>query len=345
MVKVVSSRYTEEKCKMKKPYIICHMMTSVDGRIDCAMTSKLSGVSDYYTTLAQINVPTTVSGRVTAELEMAEPGKFAVSNTEIYGQCELEMISGGCDKETHIRRFRTKLISMGMCGYDRVIVEPSGIFDVDEFFDVLHEEPLDNWYEIGNVIAVVDAELENELSAEADYLLASEAANAGKILLSHADEADGVQIEQTIAHLNRAMAQIGCKRRFDMEIVKKGTIQLTNSDLESFSLCGYVYENYQKMDLSEQNGFQSLYFMNSTMSEETLKAAVKKLFEDENCGNIFRIKGFLKADNDKWLELNATHSKITLQPIAEGQDVLIVIGERLNKEAVESYIQSDSFRM
>ena len=232
-----------------------------------------------------------------------------------------------------------------MCGYDRVIVEPSGIFDVDEFFDVLHEEPLDNWYEIGNVITVVDAELENELSAEADYLLASEAANAGKILLSHADEADGAQIEQTIAHLNRAMAQIGCKRRFDTEIVKKGTIQLTNSDLESFSLCGYVYENYQKMDLSEQNVFQSLYFMNSTMSEETLKAAVKKLFEDENCGNIFRIKGFLKADNDKWLELNATHSKITLQPIAEGQDVLIVIGERLNKEAVESYIQSDSFRM
>lgn len=24
---------------MKKPYIICHMMTSVDGRIDCATRS------------------------------------------------------------------------------------------------------------------------------------------------------------------------------------------------------------------------------------------------------------------------------------------------------------------
>ena len=259
--------------------------------------------------------------------------------------CDVDMIAGACDKDCHRRRMKTKLIAMGMLGYDRVLIEPSGIFDVDEFFDILHEDPLERWYEIGNVIAVVDAELENELSAEADYLLASEAANAGKILLSHADEADGAQIEQTIAHLNRAMAQIGCKRRFDTEIVKKGTIQLTNSDLESFSRCGYVYENYQKMDLSEQNVFQSLYFMNSTMSEETLKAAVKKLFEDENCGNIFRIKGFLKADNDKWLELDATHSKITVQPIAEGQDVLIVIGERLNKEAVESYIQSDSFRM
>lgn len=57
---------------MKKPYIICHMMISIDGRIDCAMTSKLPGVDDYYTTLDEINVSTTVSGRVRAELEMAE---------------------------------------------------------------------------------------------------------------------------------------------------------------------------------------------------------------------------------------------------------------------------------
>ena len=61
---------------MNKPYIICHMMTSVDGRIDCAMTSKLPEVDDYYTTLDEINVPTTVSGRVTAELEMADLGEF-----------------------------------------------------------------------------------------------------------------------------------------------------------------------------------------------------------------------------------------------------------------------------
>ena len=86
MVKVVSSRYMEEKCKMKKPYTICHMMISIDGRIDCAMTSKLRGVNDYYTTLDEINVPTTVSGRVTAELEMAESGTFVSKNNESYGQ-------------------------------------------------------------------------------------------------------------------------------------------------------------------------------------------------------------------------------------------------------------------
>lgn len=54
--------------------------------------------------------------------------------------CELEMIAGGCDYDCHVRRFRTKLISMAMRGFDRVIVEPSGIFDADEFFDLLHED-------------------------------------------------------------------------------------------------------------------------------------------------------------------------------------------------------------
>ncbi len=61
---------------MNKPYIICHMMTEVDGRIDCAMTEQLPGVQEYYSTLEALGTPTHVSGRITAELEMALPGKF-----------------------------------------------------------------------------------------------------------------------------------------------------------------------------------------------------------------------------------------------------------------------------
>ena len=62
---------------MNRPYIICHMMTAVDGRIDCAMTEQLPGVQEYYSTLDSFAAPTRVSGRVTAELEMALPGKFS----------------------------------------------------------------------------------------------------------------------------------------------------------------------------------------------------------------------------------------------------------------------------
>ena len=111
-------------------------------------------------------------------------------------KCTLEMVAGGCDKDCHRRRFRTKLIAMGMCGYDRVLIEPSGIFDMDEFFDALHESPLDRWYEIGNVFAIVDASLEKNLSKEASYLLASQIVSAGKIILSKVDTTSKGRIDR-----------------------------------------------------------------------------------------------------------------------------------------------------
>ena len=154
--------------------------------------------------------------------------------------CSLEMIAGGCDADCHRRRFKTKLIAMAMSGYDRVIIEPSGIYDVDEFFDVLHDEPLDKWYEIGNVITIVDAKLEPELSEEADYLLASEAANAGSIILSRAEEATKEQIENTIEHLNRALEQVQCKRRLDREIMRKDGAELSKENFDKILKSGYV---------------------------------------------------------------------------------------------------------
>lgn len=252
--------------------------------------------------------------------------------------CELEMISGGCDKETHKRRFRTKLISMGMCGYDRVIVEPSGIFDMDEFFDVLRDEPLDKWYEIGNVITIVDAKLEEEMSEEADYLLASEAAYAGRIILSHAEEATEEQKEHTVQHLNKALEQIQCKRRLDKEILCKSLSKLSQEDLEEALNCGYVLENYRKIDI-EEKGFDSLYFMNLEIAADKMQGIVAQIMNDSACGSIFRVKGFVKSAEDKWQQLNATHNGITMEPIEVGQEVLIVIGENLKEDKIKNYIE------
>ena len=134
------------------------------------------------------------------------------------------------------------------------------------------------------------------------------------------------------------MAQIGCKRRFDTEIVKKGTIQLTNSDLESFSLCGYVYENYQKMDFTEENSFDTVYVMERQMPVEKILAGMKKIFADPSCGAVFRIKGFMQEENGSWIEVNATRHELKKQPIKEGQEILIVIGEGLQEAAIRKYL-------
>ena len=256
--------------------------------------------------------------------------------------CELEMVAGGCDKDCHRRRFKTKLIAMGMCGYDRVLVEPSGIFDVDEFFDALREEPLDQWYEIGNVIAIVDAKLEKELSDEADFILASEVADAGCILLSHADESTAEEMDATVSHINEALEKIHCKRRIEKEILRKSTPQLTSEDLHWIMSSGYVMENYEKMDLEEHSGFESQYFMNVPMTAEKMQKVAKEILEDSSCGAVFRIKGFIKAEDNSWIQLNATHNGVRMEPIQEGQEVIIVIGEHLQRDRIEAYIGAES---
>ena len=253
-------------------------------------------------------------------------------------QCDLEMIAGGCDKDCHRRRFKTKLIAMGMAGYDRVLVEPSGIFDVDEFFDILYEEPLDRWYRAGNVIAIADAKLEEHLSEQAEFLLACEVACAGCVVLSKVQEAEKEQVLGIKNHLERALDSVQCKRRFqENEIIAKDWDTLTDEDFARIASCGWKPADYRKMDLDPKKTFSSLYFMNLKMSGEMLKEAVRAVFHDPACGNIFRIKGFLKEENE-WLELNATAQNLSLTPIPVGQEVLIVIGEGLEREAISRYL-------
>ena len=152
--------------------------------------------------------------------------------------CDMESISGGCDCDTHQRRMRTKLISLAMQGFDRVIIEPSGIFDVDEFFDILHDEPLDKWYRMGNVIAIVDAKQEQQLSPQSAYLLASETANAGMVVLSRSQLATPAEMDSTVNYLNHALEQNGCARRFGADVLRKNWEDLTPQNLAAVAACG-----------------------------------------------------------------------------------------------------------
>lgn len=246
--------------------------------------------------------------------------------------CELEMVSGGCDADCHRRRFKTKLIAMGMCGYDRVIVEPSGIFDMDEFFDILREEPMDQWYEIGSVIAVVDAGLDCGQSEAADYLLASEAAGAGCIVLSKVKNVSAEQTEAVKEHLEQAMKKVGCRRSLFGHIIASDWEQFTEEDYQRLMNCGYEPASYRKTDAAA--AFDSLFFMNLELTAEELKERTARLFEEPGCGHILRVKGFVKAEDGRWLELNATRREQTLAVSPDGQEVLIVIGEQLSKETI-----------
>ena len=71
----------------KRPYIICHMVESIDGRIDCGMVDKISG-DEYYTTLDSLGCEASVEGKLTMGHYYALPDKFQPVSDLEFGKKE-----------------------------------------------------------------------------------------------------------------------------------------------------------------------------------------------------------------------------------------------------------------
>lgn len=72
-----------------KPYIICHMASSIDGRIDCDMIEEIDPSDSYYEALDELNCPSQLMGRVTMQMHYADSIPFAPTDkTPIGHQAE-----------------------------------------------------------------------------------------------------------------------------------------------------------------------------------------------------------------------------------------------------------------
>lgn len=289
--------------------------------------------------------------------------------------CDVEMVSAACGYDMHRLRFKTKLIQMAMAGaYDRILVEPSGVFDVDEFFDLLYESPLDRWYERGSVIAIVDArpglasaETRKPAGAseESEYLLMTQAANAGLIVMSRVQELASAAdipgaVSRTAARINRAMERFSCDRRIrESEILAKNWDDLTDADWQRVLRSEYRGADHIKLPVDRENSFSSVFYMNEQlrMTESELRALAEELLSGRTpetsgtpaqtpsaesrpvYGRVLRLKGTVLSPEGSWFEVNAAGPDVSIRKAETGQDILIIVGEDLKKEALDRRVR------
>ena len=243
--------------------------------------------------------------------------------------CDREMIAGGCDYDCHKRRFKTKLINMALMGYSRIIVEPSGIFDTDEFFDLLYEEPLDSLYEIANVFSLYDINT-NNLSYESRYILASQISVSSKIIVSKRDNSKKVL---NIEYLNDIMEEFNCPRI----ITNDDIVYNDNINFNNILNSGHKSYSYIKIPINNDNKYDSIYFLDKPFNKDIILKIKDELFKDSSYGNIARIKGFVK-ENNNWYRINITKNESDFSQISNGQNVLIIIGENLNNDLINNIV-------
>lgn len=89
---------------MSNPYIVCHMMASLDGRIDCDMTEQIGG-NGYYEALDILNIDSTIEGKQTAVKHYAEKESFKAKDSTPVGKNDFYKSHGGnhweCICDTH----------------------------------------------------------------------------------------------------------------------------------------------------------------------------------------------------------------------------------------------------
>ena len=243
--------------------------------------------------------------------------------------CDREMIAGGCDYDCHQRRFKTKLINMALMGYSRIIVEPSGIFDTDEFFDLLYEEPLDSLYEIANVFSLYDINT-NNLSYESRYILASQISVSSKIIVSKRDNSKEAL---NIDYLNNIMEEFNCPRI----ITNDDIIYNDNLNFNNILNSGHKSYSHIKIPINNDNKYDSIYFLDKPFNKDIILKIKDELFKDSSYGNIARIKGFVN-ENDIWYRINITKNESDFSQISNGQNVLIIIGENLNNDLINNFV-------
>ena len=76
------------------------------------------------------------------------------------------------------------------------------------------------------------------------------------------------------------------------------------------------------------------------LPDERIPEILQAMLNNPNCGTIYRIKGALPLKQNCWLSINLTQKKAELQTVSNGQSVLIVIGDQLNRAALDAHLKA-----
>ena len=133
----------------------------------------------------------------------------------------------------------------------------------------------------------------------------------------------------------RAPEPCKCSRTFRPgELLTKPWDEWGSEDFAAIDRCGCRQASCEKFHFDEHRAFGSAYFLELGLSCQQLEQNIPALFTDPACGHVLRAKGFVQDENG-WVKLNATADGLTANAIPKGQEVLIVIGEGLEKERIE----------
>lgn len=249
--------------------------------------------------------------------------------------CPIEDLSGVCMCCTGRGQFVRMLADAAAHGYDRVLVEPSGIYDVDEFFGVMDEPAVRACCQAGSVLAIVDARAPEVLSPESAYLMVTQLLAAGTVILSKAQRETPETLAATVEWMNGLIRAQGGSRVLSDDVCTKPWDDLTDADFARFQESGHRRGSHLHKGMNHGEIYSSYISACRCRDEQDLRDRLDAILSDPACGSVIRAKGHVRDAEGHWYEVNCTRRERSIAPIENlKRGVLVIIGQDLDEGAL-----------
>lgn len=244
---------------------------------------------------------------------------------------EVYDLSGGCiccGLKTDFRRLLGFLAEKDV----RVVVEPSGVFDPHDFFNIVTEAPLNQRCQLGTVAAIVDPHALDDLPGDVLDMLREQVNCSSIVLMSKTGGMSSGEIAESVERVEAlfdgaSAGKIGIETRPWDEFSQDDFTRIFEGVFDpSVRRCG---------DWSHAAFETALVFNAQPFTEQEILERMDTLTGDPRHGIIIRVKGYLKSGDGRFHEVNCTARDRLIRTIeTKARPYLTVIGRDLNRPAL-----------
>ncbi len=208
---------------------------------------------------------------------------------------------------------------------ERIIVEPSGIFNADDFFDIMDSPRVREVAVCGMMAGIVDPYALPALSECDRRVLYSELICAGVILLSRTDRAD------------KALLTSAEKQLHEMLGAQIPIMDARSTPIGEIMCRAPVRREHMRMREDHSRLFQcASFYPEGVYSPESLRTLAADLFSGQ-AGEVLRVKGAFSAE-EGCLMLNATADSTEITPCT-GDAAVNIIGHGLRRKIIRKFLE------
>ena len=242
-------------------------------------------------------------------------------------------LTGGCICCTLKQSFHEML--SGLAGrYARILVEPSGLFNLDDFNEVMYVLEHDGICCPGLCLTVVDPHTLPGLDADARRTLYGELCTTGAVLWSKLDVPPKTDL-QAAAQAVRAIAGDP-----ELPIWPVPSHALTDADFAALMQVRPAGRVHDRLVINHRMLFDSVMLHpRGRYTEAGLRAAFGRITSDPACGEILRAKGFLSGPDGMFWQVNYTLGALGLAPSPAARPMLNWIGHGLDRARIKAYLE------